>query len=363
MVVSSNFVHEMNANVLSLLQHHPDAIRDTLVAIGQLYLARLGRGSFVSALSRRQRTLARLRTMENPLQNLELSLCMLLQLTGLEIMDMKPSAGELGLSGLLSGAAMLVNRFFLQDRQASHIAKYFLRGLARQDMIMALTHRRRPWIHTALWLDEECLSSPDRFMGWTTTLMPLLEELCELAEDTRLGVGWGRGNVGEDDDSWPTTRRHDYAIDLRLRIENWQPIVTIKDSAAVTPTLLAQASALRLASLLYLHRILYSAGSSPARDQEAIDMGKEVLLTLGVVPEELRTMLWPTFVAACEMRQIEDRVLALDVFDGIYTSRATATALAVKAFCVKRVWQARDTGLDWDWMNLIYRYPGECTPI
>jgi len=85
MVVSSYFVDEMTANVLSVLQLHPDAIRDTLVAIGQLYLDRLGRGSFISALSRRQRTLARLRTMEDPLQNLELALCMLVQLAGLEV--------------------------------------------------------------------------------------------------------------------------------------------------------------------------------------------------------------------------------------------------------------------------------------
>lgn len=85
MVVSSHFVNEMSANVLSVLQLHPDAIRDTLVAIGQSYLDRIGRGSFVSALGSRQRTLARLRTMENPLQNLELALCMFVQLTGLEV--------------------------------------------------------------------------------------------------------------------------------------------------------------------------------------------------------------------------------------------------------------------------------------
>jgi hypothetical protein len=85
MVVSSHFVNEMNANVLSVLQLHPGAIRDTLVAIGQLYLDRLGCGSFISALSSRQRTLARLRTMEDPLQNLELALCMFVQLAGLEV--------------------------------------------------------------------------------------------------------------------------------------------------------------------------------------------------------------------------------------------------------------------------------------
>ncbi|KAI1612706.1 fungal-specific transcription factor domain-containing protein [Exophiala viscosa] len=363
MVVSSHFVDEMNANVLTVLQLHPDAIRDTIVAIGQLYLDRLGCGSFISALSRRQRTLARLRTMEDPLRNLELALCMFVQLAGLEIVDMKTSPGEVGLSGILSCAAILVDRFFLQDRHPSHIAKYFLRALARQDMIMSLTYQRRPWIRTSTWLDEECLSSPDRFMGWTTTLMPLLEELCELAEDTRLELLPEDDDEQEKDGVSTTFFRHEQAVNLQLRIENWQPVVTDNIPAASRPTLLAHATALQLASLLYLFRIIYPAGSLLGCDQQASEMGRTVLSTLGVVPEKLKTMLWPALVAACEMCQTEDRAVALNVFDGIYTSRATATALAVKAFCVERVWQARDTGQDWDWMKLIYRYPGECTPI
>jgi len=275
---------------------------------------------------------------------------------------MKTSPEELGLSGLLSSAAILVNRFFLHDRHASHIAKYFLRALARQDMIMSLTYRRRPGIRTALWLDEECVSSPDRFMGWTTSLMPLLEELCELAEDTRLGLRWEDADGKEDDSLSTGILRHKQAIDLQLRIEDWQPVVTDNIPVASKSTLLAHATALQLASLLYLYRIQYPAGSSLACDQQAIDMGKQVLSTLGVVPEKLKTMLWPALVAACEMLHVEDRAVALEVFDGVYTSRATATALAVKAFCMERVWQARDREQDWDWMKLIYRYPG-CTPI
>ncbi|KAK4937002.1 hypothetical protein LTR10_022251 [Elasticomyces elasticus] len=344
MVVSSYFVDEMTANVLSVLQLHPDAIRDTLVAIGQLYLDRLGRGSFISALSRRQRTLARLRTMEDPLQNLELALCMLVQLAGLERSHTRQSN-------------------FLQDRHPSYIAKYFLRALARQDMIMSLTYRRRPWIRTSLWLDEESLSLPDRFMGWTATLMPILQELCELAEDTRLGLLRENGDEQEEDGISMNILRHEQAMDLQLRIENWQPVVTDNIPATSRPTLLAHATALRLAALLYLHRILYPAGYSLLCDQQACEMGRKVLSTLGIVPEKLKTMLWPALVAACEMWQVEDRAVALDIFDGIYTSRATATALAVKAFCVERVWQARDTEQDWDWMKLIYRHPGECTPV
>jgi len=276
---------------------------------------------------------------------------------------MKTSPEELGLSGILSSAAILVNRFFLQDRHPSHIAKYFLRALARQDMIMSLTYRRRPWIRTSLWLDEESLSSPDRFMGWTAALMPILEELCELAEDTRLGLRRENGDEQEEDGVLMNILRHEQAMDLQLRIEKWQPVVTDNIPATSRPALLAHATALRLAALLYLHRILYPAGYSLLCDQQACEMGRKVLSTLGIVPENLKTMLWPALVAACEMWQVEDRAVALDVFDGIYTSRATATALAVKAFCVERVWQSRDTGQDWDWMKLIYRHPGECTPV
>jgi len=288
---------------------------------------------------------------------------MIVQLSGLEITDTGKPPGEWGLEGLLSGASALINLSFRQGRKTSDIAKYFLRALARQEMIMALTHCRRPRIRTEMWRDEGSLFLSDRFMGCTTTLMPLLEELCGLGEDMGRGLEVRQGFVMGDDSTFPGGSTMDRALDLRIRLENWRPSITSNVPLEMAPTLLSQASALRLSVLLYLHRLIYPAGSVSEHDQKATTIGRRVIATLGVVPDRLRTTLWPAFVAACEMLDAEDRTTALAVFDGIYASRSTPTALRVKEFCLRRIWQARDSGQDWDWMKLIYRYPGECVPI
>jgi hypothetical protein len=63
------------------------------------------------------------------------------------------------------------------------LAKYFIRAIAGQDIIISLTYCRRTQIPIDTWLDEECSQQPDRFMAYTGTMMPILADLCGLAED------------------------------------------------------------------------------------------------------------------------------------------------------------------------------------
>lgn len=91
LVINSEFVEEMNALTLLVLQRDPVAIGNTLAAIGQLYLDTSGSGSLVSPLTRRARTFARLRSMEDPSSELEQVLVMVLGLAAMEVSSHFPA--------------------------------------------------------------------------------------------------------------------------------------------------------------------------------------------------------------------------------------------------------------------------------
>lgn len=79
LVISPEFIIEMNVNVLHVFHEDPPAIADTLGAIGQLYLG--GKASMVPVLDRKQRILGRLRGR----RGLEQMLLMFLGLCALEV--------------------------------------------------------------------------------------------------------------------------------------------------------------------------------------------------------------------------------------------------------------------------------------
>lgn len=234
-------------------------------------------------------------------------------------------------------------------------------------MVLSLVGMRRPFIPTAAWLDQDSRNLVDRLMGYTATLMPLLEEVCALAEDIRCGnLGMNPGAYGDLSEENPVLSAQIYlerARDLSARITAWRPVPNRAVSSQISRSCLAQAYACRSAALLYLYRLLNPPGSSPDADRVALGMACEVLAHLSAPPEELKASLWPAFMAACELETADDRAVAIEVFDGIYRSRKTATCLHTKRFCIERVWKTRDAGGDWNWMNLVQRYPGECIPI
>lgn len=234
-------------------------------------------------------------------------------------------------------------------------------------MVLSLVAMRRPCIPTATWLDQDSRNLVDRLMGYTVTLMPLLEEICALAEDIR------RGNLGMKQRTYEDLSGEspfssaqigfERAQDLSARVTAWRPVPNRAVSSQASKSCLSQAYAWRSAALLYLYRLLNPPGSSPEADMVALGMACEVLAHLSAPPDELKGSLWPTFIAACELEGDDDRATAIDIFDGIYRSRKTATCLHTKRFTLDRVWKARDAGDDWNWMNLVQKYPGECIPI
>lgn len=208
-------------------------------------------------------------------------------------------------------------------------------------------------------------------MGFTPTLMPLLQELCALAEDIHQNTGTSRA-IANDVVEWPlpvtdistVSTQALLVADLRSRLQLWRPKLAQGVSARTSRRLLAQAFATRAAALLMLHRLVNPAGSATeAADNEAFQMACEVMVHLNGEPEDLRLSTWATFVASCELQSREDRDVAIGIFDAIYSSRRTGTALQTKKFVIERVWKARDGGENWNWMALSRRYPRECVPI
>lgn len=467
------FVNEMNANVLMVLQHNPQAILDALAAIGHSYLTGSGSESSLTALSYRARILATLRAMGHSRNDLEDMIFLLLGLCAMELVDSEATPPETTIPAIVANAACLINHHVSSGRKVSSLARYFIRALARQDMIISMVQVRRLKIPTSVWLDEEAQTCPDRLMGYTSTFMPLLEELCALAEDVRnllaeaeyqmrqgqqqqqqqhrahmveeatsrkssrdsavefeetgpsFVVNESKPEHGEYDmfiDDFSSTCGHDRgqasfspsvpgpsmttaaqdyltdcvqrAEDLRVRIELWKPRLPHGMSFQRSRRFLSQASCYRSGALLYLFRLLEpptrpfsssdctstiltamsppsvsSPSPSPPRvisvaDGEATAKAHEVLMATSVVSgDELKMLLWPVFLAACEMSAEEDRQVVLGIFDAILAQRRTVTAQRTKMFVVDRVWRARDEGKEWDWTVLAREFPGECLPI
>ncbi|KAK7733030.1 hypothetical protein SLS53_008359 [Cytospora paraplurivora] len=184
-IIGPEFVNEMNANVLKVLQHNPHAIVDALSAIGHCYLNDSTLDSSLVVLNYRARILATLRAMELSRHILEEMILLLLGLCGMELVDSRTAPSQSTLPIIIANAASLINHHVSTGREVSSLARYFIRGLARQDMVISLVQMRRMAIPSSVWLDGEAKTSADRLMGYTSTLMPLLEELCALAEDVR----------------------------------------------------------------------------------------------------------------------------------------------------------------------------------
>lgn len=237
--------------------------------------------------------------------------------------------------------------------------------------MISLSQLHRNSIATEHWLDGEAKDKPDRLIGYTATLMPLLEQLCALAEDIRQSGHARIGNIayGSGDDaslSLSTTRGSTMTqryTDLRNNIQAWRPAMGHGVSATSSRRLLIQAYSYRAAALLYQYRLLHPAGLSEELDREAFGMACEIMMHLNGPAEDLRLATWPAFIASCELRSEEDRAAVLNVFDGIYNVRRTGTSLQTKRFVTERVWKARDTHEDWDWMTLSRKHLGECIPI
>ncbi|KAF2493261.1 hypothetical protein BU16DRAFT_75243 [Lophium mytilinum] len=371
------FVKDMNMHFLSVFQQNPEAMRDVLCGIGQVYLHRMGQSSsLVRALDKRAKTLARIRSRNEIPQNIELVLAIILGICGLELIDTNYGPGDLSLQILHSTTAVFVNQYLSTGSILSATSKFFLRGLARQEMMIAITQRRRPSIACSVWLDSECYNTADRFMGFTMTIMPLWEEICGLAEDMKRTVSphsLGSDLLSAGAEATMTTSQaqnsleiailHSRAAALRARLDSWHPPSVPNFSGSSSQKFFRHAATYRSAGLLYLHRLLYSPGHSESADSLALSLAYEIFAHLTGPFSWLRLSLLPTLIAACEFKRHDDRRMALDLFEGMYGSRNTFTTDTTKRFVVNRVWPSLDSGEEVTWMELAERYPGECVPI
>lgn len=239
-----------------------------------------------------------------------------------------------------------------------------IRALARQEMILALVHRKRPLIPTGAWLDENCEHIADRFMGFTITLMPLLKELCGLAEDLR---NWHQdqavGNSDMDPESNASEAQSIFdcrASELRSRISSWYPPYIPAFTGPASLKLLLHADMYRSAALLYLHRLMKPHG---IHDHDALILAYDIFAHLSPEVSDNRLALFPIFLASCEFQKGEDRRMAEECFQSIHQSRNTYTTWLTGNFVKERVWRARDKGENWGWAGLIEMWKGECVPV
>ncbi|KAK2041941.1 hypothetical protein LZ31DRAFT_624833 [Colletotrichum somersetense] len=214
-------------------------------------------------------------------------------------------------------------------------ALLMLLGLcAMEDLIVSLVHLQRVRIPSHVWIEDE-LGKPDRLLGCTAGLMLLLEELCALAEEVR-----GQTLQLPFSAAFSDSSKFSFRSSRKFR---------------------AQAASYRAGPLLYLHRLFQPPCSSLEADSEALSKAHEVMLYTSGPTTESKMLLWPVFMAACEMSDADDRVAVVEAFDAIISHRKTVTVERTKKFVKERVWKARDGGRNWNWMILAEIFPGVFT--
>lgn len=284
---------------------------------------------------------------------------------------------------------------------------------------MSLVNLRSFRVPTQVWLSYDEVSKADRLLGYTATLMPIMEDLCSLAEDLRHRI-----LPSDSDDSSPsfTTESLDYdkciqqAESLQQRLRSWEPPTMNLTSFKSGRKFQAQAASYRAGALLYLRQLVQHALSAPSAsflyeppassqlellddpnidgtsfeatnfhmsaftsvdcdfasqatadtdsDPETLQRAHEILFyAADLPPADVKLLLWPVFLAACQMKAPEDRAAVLEIFASILDRRKTVTVLKTQTFVEEIVWRARDTGKPWNWMTLAQEHPGECLPI
>ncbi|EPE09251.1 c6 zinc finger domain protein [Ophiostoma piceae UAMH 11346] len=207
MVMSNSFfINEMNGAVLSLLQVSPIVVGESLCAIGENYIKDMdkdtsrtikhgdgkdnsspesdtGPSNVVS--HRRTKLLSRLRLLNEDGKNPEIVLLLLLALCGAELTNPKSDGKGSNLPSLIDNVAMVLEFHTGAGRELSTTAKYFAKGVARQDLLHSLSRMQRPKIQPSTWLDDYASRHADRLLGLTATLTPILYKLAELAGDVQ----------------------------------------------------------------------------------------------------------------------------------------------------------------------------------
>ena len=273
------------------------------------------------------------------------------------------------LPALVENMSLMLEFHLRIGKELSECARYFIRAIARQDLLISLSRLRRTKIDSTIWLDDYSRTHTDRLMGKTTTLIPILSELCALAEDVRTVVDSYSITDGADDDREsegfinPPINLLERRACIEAKLVAWHPIHDHRMSMQTSRKFLLHAYAWKAAALLYLFRLFNRAGSCLEADSIALGMAYEVIVHISGPPDEIKMSLWPLFIASCELERQDDRERAVQLFDDICRARPTVTAKRTKFVCVSQVWSARDRGADWDWMQLTRHDENDFVPI
>ncbi|CAK7210058.1 hypothetical protein SBRCBS47491_000642 [Sporothrix bragantina] len=359
--LGEEFVNDGNRKVVTLLQQYPEILGDVVVAIGHTLVARSSGTSVVPALTRKSRALARLRNSQTTNMDIEPQLLLILCIGALELIDMSFIPPISAIPVLLSCASHAVAAHIATSTPLSPTAKYFLRALARQDILLGLMYRRKNMLLTSLWFDSSYDGDIDRFLGLTMSLMPLLEELCGLAEKMKTVR-----NAKESDEVLQEPLQN-----LYCRISAWHPSMHKRPSFLDTRKYLCQAHAFRAAALLYLHRLCHPPGSCHDADSAAVNLAYDVLLFCYDSPgapdslhADVRMLHWPLFVTGCEMKTDVDRQLVLDLLRQNHHQRGTYTPLKTIDFLVEHLWPVVDAGSgNVNWMDLVEQFSSDFAPL
>ncbi|KAK7210726.1 hypothetical protein V2G26_017904 [Clonostachys chloroleuca] len=364
---NDSFIDEMNCAVISLLQKCPVVVSDSLCAIGENYIKETADASLVS--SRKLRLLNRLRLVNEDGRNPELVLLLLLALCGAELTSPHSDGKGEKLIALIENVALILEFHSQPGRELNSAAKYFTRGLARQDLLLSLSRMQRTRINTSIWLDDYSRSHVDRLLGLTATLVPILTQLAALAEDVQYAITSHSASAGMcillycEQMSIKHSDLEERAASIRAQLLTWRPIQDSSLTTRTSRTLLLHAAAWRAAALLYLFRLFNRPGSSDNADGRALSMAYEIMTNISGPPDDIKLSLWPLFLAACEVEQPDDRDLAMQMFNDICSSRPILTARRTRSFCVDQIWPARDRGENWDWMQLVRSEDNLFTPL
>ncbi|WDK21235.1 C6 zinc finger domain protein [Colletotrichum graminicola] len=291
-------------------------------------------------------------------------------LLGLCAIELSLPGHHATITGVLSNVASLISHQVSTGVEISSVARYYLRALARQDLVVSLVQPHRPRIPSHIWLEDES-TKPDRLLGYTFGLVPLLEELLPLS--TALSVNSTRKSSHEETSSVPTGTYNwldSWYLNLlfqtesvRMPPEPWKPTIISKLPFRSSRKFRAQAACYRAGALLYLHRLFRPPLSSLEANDEVLNKAHEIMLYTNGPPSESKMLLWSVFMAACEILDADGRAAALQVFDAIGSHRKTATVERTRKFVQGRVWKERDEGRNWNWMVRAGTFPGECLPI
>lgn len=273
------------------------------------------------------------------------------------------------LIALIENVALILEFHSQPGRELNSAAKYFTRGLARQDLLLSLSRMQRTRINTSIWLDDYSRSHVDRLLGLTATLVPILTQLAALAEDVQYAITSHSASAGMcillycEQMSIKRSDLEERAASIRAQLLTWRPIQDSSLTTRTSRTLLLHAAAWRAAALLYLFRLFNRPGSSDNADGRALSMAYEIMTNISGPPDDIKLSLWPLFLAACEVEQPDDRDLAMQMFNDICSSRPILTARRTRSFCVDQIWPARDRGENWDWMQLVRSEDNLFTPL